>query len=293
MTDHQPPADVSRRIAEALRMLAVFESVGADRYDLTFTGLKQERRGFRRAQTTAQLHQSIPFLVPSASRHHYNLIVRPRATTTTLIQLDDLTFDNLTSIAPAAFLTLRTSGKGVQTWVAVQDAPAGFAARLKQGLRADPTASGATRVAGTANFKEQYAPHYPVVRILATQPGHVVTPTALEAMGVVAPANPIRPPLPLRASHTAPRTHKWPDYQRVLDQSPLGASGNPQRTKADFVWCKIALSWGHSIEDTAARLMELSTKAQENGEKYARTTAEHAEYAARQRNAQPRSPRPK
>jgi hypothetical protein len=30
---------------------------------------------------------------------------------------------------------------------------------------------------------------------------------------------------------------------------------------ADFTWCLIALSWGHTIEDTAAKLVE--TRAQQ------------------------------
>jgi hypothetical protein len=180
----------------------------------------------------------------------------------------------------------------VQAWVAVQEPPPGFAARLKEGLRADATASGATRVAGTFNYKEAYAPNFPVVRILDAQSGHVVTPAELEVMSVVAPAKPAPPPLPFRASNTTPRTHKWPDYQRCLDNAPIGPSGHPQRTRADFVWCQIALSWGHSIGDTAARLLDVSTKAQENGEAYAFKTATHAEYAARQRNTKPRQPRP-
>ena len=293
MTDHHPPADASRRIAEAVRMLDVFASVGAETFDITHTHLmKQEKRGFRPGQTLVQAKESMPFLVPSASRRQNNVIVRPHSTTATLIQLDDLTPENLTRIAPAAFLTLQTSMRGCQAWVAVQNAPTGFLARLREGLEADKTASGATRIAGTLNFKEIYAPHFPLVRIVEAQPGYMVTPAELEAMGVVAPAKPAPPPLPVRPS-TEPRTHKWPDYQRCLDHAPIGTSGNPKRTSADFVWCKIALSWGHSIENTATRLMELSTKAQENGEKYALQTATHAEYAARQRNAQTRHPGPK
>jgi hypothetical protein len=47
-----------------------------------------------------------------------------------------------------------------------------------------------------------------------------------------------------------------------------------------------ALSWGHSIEETAARLMEESGKARENGERYALMTAQNAAAAVerRQRN---------
>jgi hypothetical protein len=41
-------------------------------------------------------------------------IVRPRSKTTALVQLDDLTPDNLSRIAPVAFLTLQTSLRGTQ-----------------------------------------------------------------------------------------------------------------------------------------------------------------------------------
>ncbi len=143
-------------------------------------------------------------------------------------------------------------------------------------------------MAGTAHFKPAYAPNFPIVRIVAGQPGHTVTPATLEALGVVAPAR--REPIPPAiASHPAtPRTGKWPSYARCLEGAPIGPSGNPKRTSADFVWCKIALSWGHGIEATAARLLQESEKARENGEAYAWQTAEHADYAAQQRNAVPR-----
>lgn len=280
-------------ITEALRLLDLFASVGADAFDLTHTNLHQEKRGFRPAQTLAQARASMPYLVPSAARRQNNLIVRPRARagTVALIQLDDLPPDKLARIAPAAFLVLQTSPQGVQAWIAVQDAPKGFAARLKEGAGADREASGATRVAGTANFKPAYAPDFPTVRIIAAQPGHTVTPETLEALGVVAPekAQPIPPAVVSRTP--APRTSKWPSYARCLEGAPVGASGHAKRTSADFVWCKIALSWGHSIEDTVARLLLESDKAKENGEAYARQTAEHAEFAARQRNAAGRQPR--
>ena len=61
-----------------------------------------------------------------------------------------------------------------------------------------------------------------------------------------------------------------PSYARCLEGAPLGSGGNPKRTSADFIWCKIALSWGHGIEATAERLLEESSKARENGEAYAR-----------------------
>jgi RepB DNA-primase from phage plasmid len=281
-------APASSCVAEALRMLDLFASVGAESFNITHTDIEQQKRGFRRAQTLSQAKGSMPHLVPAAERRRNNLIVRPLSSAATLVQLDDLSPASLARIAPAAFLALQTSEKGVQAWVAVKDAGPGFSARLKDGLGADREASGSTRLAGTLNFKPRYAPHFPVVRIIDGKPGHVVTTADLEALGVVAPEKAAAPaPSPGTFAATS-RTSKWPSYQQCLDGAPLGSSGQPKRTSADFVWCKIAISWGHNIDETAARLLDVSTKAKENGERYARQTAEHAEYAARIYNAQKR-----
>lgn len=49
-----------------------------------------------------------------------------------------------------------------------------------------------------------------------------------------------------------------------------------------------AIDWGWSIEATAARLMEESAKAQENGEHYALTAAQNAAAAVARRSGQAR-----
>ncbi len=294
MTEQLPfppssPPEPSSPTGQAIRMLEIFASVGADSFDIIHTNEAGEKRGFRPAQSLEQARESMRFLVPNAAKRKNNLIIRPRSSTVTLIQLDDLTPENVTRIDKAAFLTLQTSPAGRQAWVAVKNAPAGFSVRLKDGLEADKEASGATRIAGTYNFKKKYEPTYPLVSILTAQPGLIVTPEELAALGVLAPERPKPPPLPFAASNDpSPRTGKWPSYARCLEGAPIGSSGNPKRTSADFTWCKIAISWGHSIEATAEKLMLESTKAQENGDAYALKTAQHAEYAARERNAQPR-----
>lgn len=293
MTEQLPfppssPPEPSSPTGQAIRMLEIFATVGADSFDIIHTNEAGEKRGFRPAQTLEQARESMRFLVPNAAKRKNNLIIRPRSSTVTLIQLDDITDANLSRITGKAVLTLSTSPAGRQAWISVKDAPAGFSGRLKAGLDADKEASGATRIAGTYNFKPKYAPEYPVVQIITAQPGLIVTPDELAALGVLAPERPKPPPLPFAASDPSPRTGKWPSYARCLEGAPIGSSGNPKRTSADFTWCKIAISWGHSIEATAAKLMQESTKAQENGEAYALKTAQHAEYAARERNAQPR-----
>jgi hypothetical protein len=70
--------------------------------------------------------------------------------------------------------------------------------------------------------------------------------------------------------------------RNVVRRTPFSTASH---NRSKVLNCKIALSWGHSIEATAARLMHESTKAAENGEAYALKTAEHADYAARVRNA--------
>jgi hypothetical protein len=47
-----------------------------------------------------------------------------------------------------------------------------------------------------------------------------------------------------------------------------------------------ALDWGWDIEDAAYRLMELSSKARENGEQYALLTAQNADAAVQRRRGQ-------
>ena len=68
-------------------------------------------------------------------------------------------------LRPVSFLILRTSPGNFQAWVAVADADADFARRLRKGAGADLTGiSGATRVSGSLNFKQKYAPAFPSSR---------------------------------------------------------------------------------------------------------------------------------
>jgi hypothetical protein len=128
------------------------------------------------------------FLQEAAERQH-NVIVRPRFTGATLIQLDDLDEDMASRLLPVSFLVLRTSPSppNYQIWVAVVDGDADFAERLRKGTGADLTASGATRVSGSLNVKAKYAPDFPRVETVKVGLGRVVTRAELKALGLVAP----------------------------------------------------------------------------------------------------------
>ena len=69
-----------------------------------------------------------------------------------------------------------------------------------------------------------------------------------------------------------------------MDDAPPAHGGNrPDISRADFTFCLLAIDWGWSVEEAAARLMQESSKAQENGEAYALRTARNAAAAIERR----------
>ena len=285
-------ADIGQK--EARAMLDVFASVGATHFDLTLTSRSGAKESFRRGVTLADLSRALPSLLDSATRKQRNVIVRPHGLGVSFIQLDDLKADTLARLAPAVFLILKTSPANFQAWIATGGAEdKDFARRLRKGTGADATASGATRVAGSLNFKDKYAPDFPRVLIEQAQHGRTATPAELERLGLVAaPEVASRPPLPPTRPRSIARARQWPDYARCVKGAPLNSDeSGPDISRADFVWCMTAIDWGWSAEDTAARLMEHSRKAQENGEAYAARTASNAA-AAVERGRGPRPSRP-
>lgn len=274
-------------ISEAFRMLETFVSVGAERFDVTFTNLFQQKSEFLSKRTLPSMRYNLPgwvkrsaFMKPIQADDSQpilageNLIIRPhRPPAVLLIQLDDLDADALEKARPVSFMILSTSPGNHQAWVAVDktaDAMDGnFTRRVRKASAADPTASGATRTAGTGNFKTKYAPDFPAIQIAAAEPGRIVTPDQLERIGLVAAPEPPRP-AKFYPSHQSRRARGvWPSYAITLAGAPKSESGGIKRSYADFTWCLTAIDWGWSVEDVADRLMFESTKAQENGPGYA------------------------
>jgi hypothetical protein len=94
----------------------------------------------------------------------------------------------------------------------------------------------------------------------------------------------IRRLLNIGNSNRVGNERRWPDYELCVKGAPVAREGGPDRSKADFTWRMMAAQRDHNIEDIAARLLEVSSKAQENArrhdEGYARVTAENAAAAA-------------
>ena len=159
-----------QQLDEALRMLDTFASVGATHFDLTHIDIDGEKRGFRPTQSLSQLKNSMPRLFPGAAERKNNIIIRPLSDKVHFVQLDDLDSAGLSRVGEAAFLTLETSPGNHQAWVAVSglntpEEAKDSSRRLRKGTGADHSASGATRVAGTSNYKRKYEPNFPTVRI--------------------------------------------------------------------------------------------------------------------------------
>jgi Resolvase, N terminal domain/RepB DNA-primase from phage plasmid/Recombinase len=279
-------------IKEAERMIDLFASVGARSFVVTKLDVEQKHL-WGKPYSVAELRQKLPAMVRTAAdrKPYYttggqivsageNLIVRPSGPETVFVQLDDLTAEQLDRVRPASFLIIATSPGNHQAWIAASGVEKADSKEIVRRVRkavgdADMSASGAVRLAGTSNFKLKYGPDYPTVTIIHGIPGRVMTAGQLQRMGLLAEPEPVRA-MPLRVSHfTGGRT--WPDYPRcVAGAPPNHAKDGPDISRADFTWALMALRRGHSIEDTAAKLAELSSKARENGDRYALVTAQNA-----------------
>jgi len=279
-------------------MLDTFASVGADAFDLTVTTRQGAKVRFQRSAPLEQLRRIMPAQLDAAVRQEHNVIVRPRGRGVVFIQLDDLGADAMQRVQSVSFLGLETSPGNFQAWLAVLPAEADerLARHLRQVAGADPTASGATRIAGSLNFKEKYAPNFPRVQMTRSAPSLIALKERLERLGLPA-EEPRAHPVAEKPQNAVQKneifnnlqTHfvtrfatYWPSYQRcILGAPPNHANTGPDTSRADFTWCLIAIDWGRGVHETAARLLRESTKARQNGPRYALRTAQRAAAARR------------
>lgn len=261
-------------------MLAAFASVGARAFDLSLTDLNGTPvKGLQRPGKSLEgMCHSIRRVLHKAEHNQYNVIIRPRSATTLLIQLDDFTAEKAVQVQSCAFMTVCTSPDNYQVWLAVSDGPQEndreaaklFRTRVRRSAGADHSATGAVRIAGSKNFKQKYAPAFPIIELARINAGRTVTTATLEKAGLLAPREAPALQLPASLPPSVPRQKTqasglwhWPDYQQSLRGAPLKGDGMPDRSLADFMWCKWAIQRGHSIEATAEKLSEVSAKAQE------------------------------
>src|SRR5271170_7726056 len=276
--------------SEARRMLETFASVGATGFNVTWTNLQDQPRRSHKGMSFREIMRAVPVFLDAATADQLNVIVRPLSRKVWFIQLDDLKAEQLQRLAPRIFLALETSPGNYQAWAALPGRhDKEFARRVRRGAGTDKRATGATRIAGSLNFKEKYAPGFPRVAIHAAQPGRTVTAAELEQLGLVAPKEEFAPFSPARSSDR-PGTG-WPDYEISLRRAPLNREGTgPDRSNADLSWAMTAIGYfRRNVSDTAAELVKVSEKAQQKGRPYADMIATTAAEFVAQRQQQPRT----
>jgi hypothetical protein len=288
-------------IPEGERMIDVFASVGAREFVVTKLDLNQDIR-WAKTYSVKELRDKLPAMMRTAERRESiltpnydsimageNLIIRPKSPETTFVQLDDLKADQLERLRPASFIMLSTSPGNYQAWIAVSGVEKGdskdFIRRVRKACgQVDMSASGATRIAGSENFKEKYTPAFPIVTITHAVPGRIMTAQALSHLGLLAD----REPEPVK-QWTAPKPSYnpgriWPSYERCLSGAPLNSEGTgPDRSKADYTWAKFSAQRGFTIDEIAAELPNVSSRARErmrNDPGYVTVTAKNGYEAA-------------
>jgi hypothetical protein len=185
-----------QNVDQALDLLNAFASVGVKAFDITLTDLEGKKlpKGFYCNRSVHQLRYLIRPMLRDATAHQHNIILRPRPPAgAELVQLDDLAEPEIDRLAPVSLVVLETSPGNHQAWVAVDGTAPDLHRRLRQGTRADPGASGATRISGSRNFKTKYAPRFPTVQLLVCHPGNLVPRTALQKRELLAPLHPVKP----------------------------------------------------------------------------------------------------
>jgi hypothetical protein len=274
--------------AAALRMLDTFASCGAQSFVVTKTELEwpgHKKVKWGKTYSTDELRQKLPSMMRTAAIRRpvtlpdggtmmagENLIMRPISANTAFVQLDDLSPDQLDRLRDAACIIHATSPGNYQAWIAVSGVSEGkeqfkeFTRRVRRAVGGnDKSASHATRVAGTENFKLKYAPSFPTVTIVEAHPGRVLTSQQLEELGLLAKPEPVNATalkFTRRGENSSGKPKQWPSYEKALAGAPQAHDG-PDRSRADFWFSYLALQRGWSAEETEAKLLEVSEKARE------------------------------
>jgi hypothetical protein len=271
------------RVRQALEMIEAFGSVGVPAFNLTRMDVNRQLapEGYRPGRSIHAMRLLLPAWVRLSWELQQNLILRAQKPACGVIaQLDDLKVCLIDRVREKGFLIVETSPGSFQVWLVIEGGDEALVKRLMKGIGSDARANCSGRVAGSPNVKPKYAPDFPMVRIVALQPGRRVKSAELESLGLIAARAAARAPVS-SYSQGLVGGRGWPDYDRCLRGAPPRAKdGLPDRSKADFIWCKWALERGNSLEAVQDKLLETSEKAGQerlrgNGD-YAQRTVEAA-----------------
>jgi hypothetical protein len=270
-------------ISEGHQMIHLFTSVGATSFLVTKLDINKKVLWCKPYSPREFRDKLLPMMRTAAVRRPValedgrkvvageNLIIRPSGDTVSFVQLDDLKVEQLDRLRPAAFIIHRTSPGNYQAWFAVSGVSKNkeefkeFMRRVRKAVGGnDKSASHATRVCGSENFKPEYVEDFPIVTTVHGAPGRVVTAESLSRMGLLAAPEPVRQWAPTVRNHSSERGRIWPSYEKCLAGAPMNKKGTgPDRSLADYTFCKFAAQRGFTIEEIAAELPNVSSKARE------------------------------
>jgi hypothetical protein len=200
-------------------------------------------------------------------------------------QIDDPKAERLPPHAPAALLKIETSPGNFQAWLVLPSmVDRDFARRLRKGSGArtrPPVARPASPAARTSRTS---------MHPTSSDCDPAVWPTPISPIGLAwlqHRAQPLRVAPPVFVS--AGGNRRWPSYERCVDRALMNSEETgPDISRADFVFCMTAITWGWRVAETADRVMEKSSKAQRSDRAYAELTARNAVVAVERRQQEPK-----
>ena len=191
------------------------------------------------------------------------------------IQVDDADPATVERLRSFSFLTIETSPKNYQCWLAIagNQNTDQIRRRLFEGLKranlnGNQGATWALRWPGSINFKPNRQQF--MIRVESSQPGRRVTVSELEASGLLPELSDQQQQQEQTSKDYSKRGYvkQWPDYEKCL-------RAKPSRSEADAQFTSISLKRGFTLDEIISKLDEVSERAQQSGRKYIERTVKN------------------
>jgi hypothetical protein len=268
-------------LREAVMGLWAFQSVGVESFRSVLKCEQTMGALFDATDDCVSFEQNISSYLRRSEDAHASLCVRPHGNH--LIQIDDCDRAVLDRLTPFSFLTVETSPESYQCWLALPGEAASerdsVRERLLRGIATTGANGGAynsLRFPGSRNFKSCHeSVGFPLVRALTVEMACFVTASELKAADLLPPVPP--PCSPGSTSRCVDKSPvRFPSWERELARASRKADGQPDRSRADYCWCLLALRWGWSEQEVKDELRRVSAKAATAPRHYVETTVKRA-----------------
>ena len=278
-------------INEAEAMIAAFARAGCEQFDVTLKSLTGEKKHFRRNVSCKRLKSDLDDLIKMAEHDLLSIIVRPHSKSVVFIQLDDISEAVASQLTPYSCCVLETSESNYQVFLAVVSLDRSAKETVRTALIdttfADKGASGAVRLAGTSNFKQQRRRNdgsYPRVRLVSVGTGRILSVPELISAGLIKPQL-SAVPQSVVAKFKKPRRRIFPSYEKAMLHVRRKEDGTIDRSAVDLLFAVTCLDWQITTEETIKLLHKHSPKAAERYDDYTERTVARAQVLVEKRTA--------